>query len=589
MNDIHQTWQLLTCSTPHILDAETVKLLEGRCPRLSMADHRYVSEVFENRLAFPMVHDPTLRLKLLDAALGFSTTIQSLKTFLENTKYLKAMTDAVKTILPKSSKGTIRQTLRRFYVAPQGERFQVQCSENSFKEMQRPDHYGFWSAYRQVFLFAMRHFCGLTEARPLGFTQASRTRCPERSELCQRFRYLVSTLGFALPAHRGKVPQVKSIDSIAIRSLVTRLRPPESFIYTESDISECTARVVSILCLIKPRNVEEEVPAHSCDKFEDWSLQQRCGMTDTDTFFSDRKYLFLENIYSIDQPARENLTSFAVKRDTFRFFFTDFEGNDTELNDVDDRDDMANGVADHEDMGDRETMSDRDDMGDREGDHTMSGLDIEGMIVQTIAPAQPENPINNQLTTVNPMNQMTTVNLNSQITMANPNNQLTTTNSPPSWIVILSQSSQICNCKVELDPQDLDKAIREADRDYKMVIFYNMNLRQAIFVKHEKARLAVRPIQNNGNPVVDPMKENNGNRMWFIMEPDGAGYSVCLVNLPEIFVHSKFIAKELLFICHAEMGNDFSSYIEPNLGDIQGLELPYLKDDGNWEVEQPPL
>lgn len=109
-------------------------------------------------------------------------------------------------------------------------------------------------------------------------------------------------------------------------------------------------------------------------------------MIDTDTFFLDRKYLFLENIYSIDQPARENLTSFAVKRDTFRFFFTDFEGNDTELNDVDNYNDMANGVADHEDMGDREIMSDRDDMGDREGDHIMSGLDIEGMIVQTIAP-----------------------------------------------------------------------------------------------------------------------------------------------------------------------------------------------------------
>lgn len=85
-----------------------MKLLEGRCPRLSIADHRYVSEVFENRLAFLMVHDPTLRLKLLDAALGFSIIIQSLKIFLENTKYLKAMTDAVKTILPKSSKGIIR-------------------------------------------------------------------------------------------------------------------------------------------------------------------------------------------------------------------------------------------------------------------------------------------------------------------------------------------------------------------------------------------------------------------------------------------------------------------------------------------------
>lgn len=46
-------------------------------------------------------------------------------------------------------------------------------------------------------------------------------------------------------------------------------------------------------------------------------------MTDTETFFSDQKYLFLENIYSTDEPARENMTSFAVKRNIFRSFFPD--------------------------------------------------------------------------------------------------------------------------------------------------------------------------------------------------------------------------------------------------------------------------
>lgn len=50
-------------------------------------------------------------------------------------------------------------------------------------------------------------------------------------------------------------------------------------------------------------------------------------MTDTETFFSDRRYLFLDNIYSTDQSKRENMTSFAVKRNTFRLFFADFESD----------------------------------------------------------------------------------------------------------------------------------------------------------------------------------------------------------------------------------------------------------------------
>ncbi|KAG0161670.1 hypothetical protein PDIDSM_5303, partial [Penicillium digitatum] len=37
------------------------------------------------------------------------------------------------------------------------------------------------------------------------------------------------------------------------------------------------------------------------------------------------KYLFLHNVYANDQPARENMTSFAVKRDIFRSFFLDFD------------------------------------------------------------------------------------------------------------------------------------------------------------------------------------------------------------------------------------------------------------------------
>jgi hypothetical protein len=46
-------------------------------------------------------------------------------------------------------------------------------------------------------------------------------------------------------------------------------------------------------------------------------------MTDTDTFFSDRKYLFLRNIYAADDEPRESVTSFAVKRDIFKSFFPD--------------------------------------------------------------------------------------------------------------------------------------------------------------------------------------------------------------------------------------------------------------------------
>ena len=157
-------------------------MLEGRCPRLSKADCRYITEIFRDGLAFPMVRDLNLRSQMLHSILSYQRIIPSLRTFLENTKYLKAMTDVIKKVLPVNFKRTIRQTMIRSYVA-QGPQFPVQSSENNFLAKDGTGKYGFWSAYRQLFLFAMRHFCPLTDEHPHGFNQLARSRCPDQSEL----------------------------------------------------------------------------------------------------------------------------------------------------------------------------------------------------------------------------------------------------------------------------------------------------------------------------------------------------------------------------------------------------------------------
>lgn len=160
-----------------MLDPETVELLEGRCPFLSEADCWHIDYVFSQGLAFSRVTDPSLRSELQRAALDYPTIIPSLKLFLENTKYLKPIVHVVKRLLPSNFKGTIRQTMRRYYVAPQNQKFPIQISENKFEEHEHSNqNYGFWSAYNQIFLFAMRHFYGLSEARPLGHSRYTKPK-----------------------------------------------------------------------------------------------------------------------------------------------------------------------------------------------------------------------------------------------------------------------------------------------------------------------------------------------------------------------------------------------------------------------------
>ncbi|CAI7628059.1 unnamed protein product, partial [Penicillium manginii] len=128
---------------------------------------------------------------------------------------------------------------------------------------------------------------------------------------------------FAFPGSK-KVRQ-DGADLVAIRAFVSRLRPPELFIYNESQVNELTAHVVSILSSMDPRPLPGLDSIQACDRFETWCLENRCGMTDTESFFYDQKHLFLDNVYSPNQLARESVTTFAVKRNIFKSFFLDFE------------------------------------------------------------------------------------------------------------------------------------------------------------------------------------------------------------------------------------------------------------------------
>jgi hypothetical protein len=282
--------------------------------------------MFQDGVAFPLVADSNSRSQLQQAALSYPGVIPSLRIFLENTKYLKVMTDVIKQVLPPRFKGTIRQAMFRSYVNPEDLQFKVQTSENDFKYQKGLKGYGFWSAYRQIFLFAMRHFFGLTDSRPLGFTQSPCPQRYDRSELWRRFKLLAGQLGFSLPGCKSAQP-ASSPEFVAIHTLLTRLRPPELFLSDNSTLTEWSNHVASLLLEINPRNIPDTVPVQSWDKVEDWSLDKRCGMTNTETFFSDQRHLFLHNIYSKDEAARENMTSFAVKRDIFKSFFPAFSGD----------------------------------------------------------------------------------------------------------------------------------------------------------------------------------------------------------------------------------------------------------------------
>ncbi|RJE24472.1 hypothetical protein PHISCL_03164 [Aspergillus sclerotialis] len=290
LNRMHAAWTHLTCNQPDLLDTETVEQFEGRCPSLSKADRSHVNDVFDQNIVFPSCSDIGTRSALRRAALEFTGIIPSLRLFFENIKYLRPLVYVVKRLLPPKFKGTIRQTMRRYYVRPGNNRFPIQVSENNIEEREHEsDDYGFWSAYRQIFLFAMRHFYGLSDAHPLGHNRFLRPRqVADSQELWMRFKALSRAIGFVLPGIRApNRPSQNNPEFAAIYNLLTRLRPPTQFEYDPTIFAQCSNQVVEVLMKVKQRKAQEQFPALTTDICGQWSLEKRCGMTDINSFFSD--------------------------------------------------------------------------------------------------------------------------------------------------------------------------------------------------------------------------------------------------------------------------------------------------------------
>ncbi|KJF60725.1 uncharacterized protein CIMG_12218 [Coccidioides immitis RS] len=291
LKHIKAVMTIITNGRPEILDAQTVTQLEGRSPFWSRADANHIDMVFDEGLVFPdVISTPEYEI-LRERVKSIRCIIPSLRTFHEDCKYLEPMVKLVRRLLSPKWKGTVKHGMKRRYSPPAGDSFPIQTTVGYRSERRQAPGYGFWSAYRQVFLASMREFFGLVpNFKPLKMHKVPmHMQQPEASVLWTRFREVVSTVGFSVPR----------IDH--------------------------GAHLVPINWGGDNRG-QYPAPSLTNNHHADWRLSSRCGMTDGTSFFMDKEYLFLDNIYSTprDEP-QDDLTSFAVKRDMFIAFFPPFE------------------------------------------------------------------------------------------------------------------------------------------------------------------------------------------------------------------------------------------------------------------------
>lgn len=374
--------------------------------------------------------------------------------------------------------------LRYFIPTPKN---RIQVSENDFDEREcNSQEELFWSAYRQCFLFAMRHFFGLTDIHPRGHSQSSKSQQRlEPSDLWKRLKFLLRHLGFVLDRSQ-KVQAPPSTEYIAIQTLLARLRPPELFEYDHATLTECSNHVATVLSQIKPRIISASRPLQSADVPQNWSLAHRCGMTDTDTFFSDRKYLFLRNIYSPDDEPCESVTSFAVKRDIFKSFFPDCEDMETtgtfpkpsqSGNNVTN---IPTDLTRHEDTPMPDTTSQPGISGGNNDQNTLQDTHIpehQDVAMRDICSDKTIQPICNSV--VLSSSQMTA---NSQPTIVPSLGETASDQAGTTALSITSQSSAACKCVTSMTPDFFWASCKPYLSSLPYVILFDVSRHEVLFL-----------------------------------------------------------------------------------------------------------
>ncbi|EDN05105.1 predicted protein [Histoplasma mississippiense (nom. inval.)] len=319
---IRDVWMWITDSRPWRLEETDVEHLEGRSPMWSKADGIYIDEVFKDGTVFCRIINQDEREVLRQRVRQCSTIIPSIRTFLEDSKYLEPMAKLVRMLLPPDFKGTVQEGMRRCYQPSANGVLHIQTSAAGHRTAPRDaDDDGFWSAYRQVWLGAMRDWFGIVPGfRPRKMTKVPGTVAqPHPSILWSRFVDLAVSVGFNI----SKRPDFSESPEDIIRQCLSLLRPADLF-EQDPDLLSAESRRVAENLGFRRRPAEIARPARPSltTDLGAWSITARCGMTDGASFFSDQKYLFLDNIYArLDDVPGVHLTSFAVKRDFFLAHF----------------------------------------------------------------------------------------------------------------------------------------------------------------------------------------------------------------------------------------------------------------------------
>ena len=321
LNHIRTSWNDIIDQREELqpyVDYQTVELLQSRCPKASAIDKSLVVELMHSGKLFPLILDAELRSRLLRRIQESKHIIPTLHTFLEDTKWLEPCAKVLGRLLPKNHRRTIHRSLINCYTGAEQEddRYRVEQSNLTFIERSGSVFQAAESGYRQLWLFAWRHFPELSATVPR--KDLGKPKPKARASNQQRWQQLAGlaiSLGFE--SEEIKLLNSQDPDSNMTYDFLSQVRPVESY-HLPDEIRTARARqICQVLKSIERKTQSEPIPEPKVDGAI--PVDHRCGRPHEDSHNCSKACFFLTEVY--DFQASGDLSHFSVNRDIFLAFF----------------------------------------------------------------------------------------------------------------------------------------------------------------------------------------------------------------------------------------------------------------------------
>ncbi|GLA67536.1 hypothetical protein AtubIFM54640_010855 [Aspergillus tubingensis] len=298
------------------IDHDTVDQLQSLAPG-SCSDAKIAKELVLRGQVFAAFSEAE-RIGIWARMQRFDGLIPSLYTFFEDFKYLVSCAHCIKRLLGHV-KGSIHTTMNHMFVAPPEGECLIQTSESSFRTARVSPMEQFELGYRQVWLYAMRHYPLMppdpkTDAKL--FANSNRAKADEHT-VCEMAR-LAYRLGFRSSEIEELVN--RSPDRAIARTALLQARKPGIFRYDPhmfellvDKIIECFQNAIPDQARTSPENLTNFAT----------DLRMRCGLSRMQMHNYDSLYLFIDHLHADKVPMTEIVTGFFVRRCVYFSFFGD--------------------------------------------------------------------------------------------------------------------------------------------------------------------------------------------------------------------------------------------------------------------------